>query len=130
MSGVCTEQEGSAKIVSAPKIETYRFGHLVVDGQAHSKDLIILPDHVVGGWWRQEGHAVHPDDLAVVLVTDPEILIVGQGAYGRMRVTHEASQALQAANIELIAQPTEQACQTYNRMREQGRVAAALHLTC
>ena len=116
--------------MSAPKIETYRFGHLVVDGQTHSKDLIILPDHVVGGWWRQEGHAVHPDDLALVLDADPEILIVGQGAYGRMQVTSEANQSLQAANIELIAQPTEQACQTYNQMREQRRVAAALHLTC
>lgn len=116
--------------MSAPKIETYRFGHLVVDGQTHSRDLIVLPDRVVGGWWRREGHAVHPDDLAVVFDSDPEILIVGQGAYGRMHVTPEASQSLRAANIGLIAQPTEQACQTYNRMREQRRVAAALHLTC
>jgi hypothetical protein len=116
--------------VSAPKIETYRFGHLVVDGQIHTKDLIILPDQVIGGWWRQEGHAVHPDDLATVLNADPEILIVGQGAYGRMHVTSEANQALLAARIELIAQPTKQACQTYNQMRAQRRVAAALHLTC
>ena len=116
--------------MTAPKIETYRFGHLVVDGQTHSKDLIILPEQVVGGWWRREGHAVHPEDLAVVLDADPEILIVGQGAYGRMRVTPEAKQSLQAASIELITQPTEHACQTYNQVREQKRVAAALHLTC
>ncbi len=116
--------------MSAPKIETYRFGQLVVDGQIHTKDLIILPDQVVGGWWRQEGHAVHPDDLAAVLNAEPEILIVGQGASGRMHVTPEAEQVLQAASIELVAQPTEPACQTYNRMREQRRVAAALHLTC
>jgi hypothetical protein len=116
--------------MTAPKIETYRFGHLVVEGQTHTQDLIILPDRVVGGWWRREGHAVHPDDLVTVLNADPEILIVGQGAYGRMHVTSETNQALQAANIELIAQPTEQACQTYNQMRAHRRVAAALHLTC
>lgn len=116
--------------MSAPKIETYRFGHLVMDGQIHTKDLIILPDQVISGWWRQEGHAVHPDDLTAVLDADPEILIVGQGASGRMHVTPEAKKALQAASIELMAQPTEQACQTYNQMREQRRVAAALHLTC
>jgi hypothetical protein len=116
--------------VSAPKIEAYRFGHLVVDGETHSKDLIILPDRVVSGWWRQEGHVVHPDDLAVVFDADPEILIVGQGAYGRMQVTSEANQSLQAANIKLVALPTEQACQTYNQMRAHRRVAAALHLTC
>jgi hypothetical protein len=116
--------------MSAPKIETYHFGQLVVDGQIHTKDVIILPDQVMGGWWRQEGHAVHPDDLAAVLDAEPEILIVGQGASGRMHVTPEAKQALQATSIELMAQPTEQACQTYNQMREQRRVAAALHLTC
>ena len=58
------------------------------------------------------------------------MLVVGQGAYGRMRVPAETRQALQAAGIELIAQPTEQACQTYNRLRQKRAVAAALHLTC
>lgn len=116
--------------MSAPKIEAYRFGQLVIDGQIYTKDVIILPDQIVGGWWRQEGHAVQPDDLAAVLKAEPEILIVGQGASGRMRVTSESEQTLQAASIELIAQPTEQACQTYNQMRGQRRVAAALHLTC
>ena len=113
--------------MSAPKIETYRFGHLVVDGQIYTKDVIILPDQVLGGWWRQEGHAVRSDDLAAVLEADLEILIVGQGASGRMRVTSEVEQALQVANIQLIAQSTKRACQTYNQMREQRRVAAALH---
>ena len=37
---------------------------------------------------------------------------------------------LQAADIELIAQPTKEACRTYNHLREQRTVAAVLHLTC
>lgn len=114
----------------APRIETYRFGHLVVDGQTHSRDVIILPSRVIGGWWRREGHALHPEDLEAVLKTRPELLIVGQGAYGRMKVTIGAQRAIEEAGIELIAQPTEQACQTYNRFRESRSVAAALHLTC
>lgn len=116
--------------MSAPQIDSYRFGHLVVDGQAHDRDAIILPDRVLGGWWRKEGHALHPDDLGAVLEAAPEVLVVGQGAYGRMRVTPEASRVLREAGIELVAQPTEQACQTYNRLREERPVAAALHLTC
>jgi hypothetical protein len=123
-----------------PEIKSYRFGCIVIDGETHTKDVIILPDRVIGNWWRQEGHSLHPGDLAdivdlcgsavAVSAIRPQVLIIGQGAYGRMRVTSEAQEALQAAGIELIIQPTKEACQTYNRLRERRMVAAALHLTC
>jgi len=53
--------------MSTPRIDSYRFGHLVVDGQPHTKDLIILPDKVIAGWWRKQGHTLLPDDLEEVL---------------------------------------------------------------
>jgi hypothetical protein len=47
-----------------PEIESCRCGRVVIiDGQVHEQDIIILPDRVVGGWWRKERHALHPDDL-------------------------------------------------------------------
>ena len=116
--------------MSAPSIETYRFGHIVIDGQPYDRDVIILPYRVLGGWWRKEGHVLHPDDLKTVFDAMPEVLVVGQGAYGKMKVAPETRQALQAASIELVALPTKEACQTYNRLRELQTVAAALHLTC
>jgi hypothetical protein len=116
--------------MSAPHIESYRFGRVVVDGQVHKKDLIILPDRVVGGWWRGEGHALHPADLELVFDAQPEVLVVGQGADGLMQVTPETQQALQAAGIQLIARPTGDACRVYNELSPRQSVAAALHLTC
>lgn len=112
------------------KIESYQFGRIVIDGKAHHKDVIILPDRVISGWWRKEGHALHPQDLEAVLEAAPEVLVVGQGASGLMRVTPETEQALHAAGIELIALPTGRAVETYNRLRGERAVAAALHLTC
>jgi hypothetical protein len=91
---------------------------------------IILPNRVIGGWWCKEGHALHPEDLEAVLEAAPEVLVVGQGAYDRMRVTEETEKALQDAGIELIALPTGQAVEAYNRLRDERAVAAALHLTC
>jgi hypothetical protein len=116
--------------MSAPRIDSYHFGHLTVDGKPYDRDVIILPDRVQGGWWRKEGHALHLADLDLVFEAQPDLLVVGQGAHGRMRVTQEASQALQAAGIDLVIQSTEQACQSYNRTRERRVVVAALHLTC
>lgn len=116
--------------MSAPQIESYRFGHIVIDGKSYSQDVIILPDRVLGGWWRKEGHVLHSDDLYAVFKAEPNLLVVGQGANGRMAVTQETRQAVKEAGIELIALDTEEACQTYNRMRGKQAVAAALHLTC
>ena len=36
-----------------PHIESFFFGHIVIDGRAYAQDVIILPDHVLGGWWRE-----------------------------------------------------------------------------
>ncbi|MCL7453252.1 MAG: Mth938-like domain-containing protein [Anaerolineae bacterium] len=113
-----------------PEIEGYRFGRIVVDGESHTRDLIILPGRVVGGWWRQEGHRLDADDLDAVFEAKPEVLVVGQGAYGRMKVPPETAQAIAEQGIELVAQPTGQACDTYNELRDGRQVAAALHLTC
>jgi hypothetical protein len=112
------------------KIESYQFGRIVIDGQAHYKDIIILPDRVLTGWWRKEGHALHPQDLEAVFEAAPEVLVVGQGASGLMRVADETKRALQDAGIELIALPTGKAVETFNHLRNKRAVAAALHLTC
>ena len=116
--------------MNTPHIDSYRFGHIVVDGRAYSKDMIILPDRIIANWWRKEGHTLHPEDLEEVLAARPDLLVVGQGAHGRMRITAEASKSLELAEIALVAEPTEQACRTYSQLRGQQAVAAALHLTC
>jgi hypothetical protein len=112
-------------------IEAYEFGRIVVDGQTYTADLILLPDRVQDNWWRREGHQLHPDDLSTLLDSDAEVLVVGQGRWGRMRVLPETEQLLRERGIELVALDTAAACQVYNQRRAAGaRVAAALHLTC
>jgi hypothetical protein len=113
-----------------PVIESYQFGEIVIDGATYQNDVIILPDGVKPEWWRDKGHVLQPQDLDAVLDANPEVLVVGQGASGRMRVTRETRKSLDGAGIELIAAPTPDAIETYNQMRGDRNVAAALHLTC
>ena len=46
-----------------PRIEGYRFGHLVVDGEEQTRDVIVLPDRVLTNWWRADGHRLVLADL-------------------------------------------------------------------
>ena len=116
--------------MSTPRIESYRFGHIVIDGQAHTNDVIILPGHVIGDWWRKEGHSLHTEDLDAVFDAAPSTLVVGRGANGRMRVPSQTRQVLEDAGIEVVTAKTGQAVEEYNQRRKEGDVAAALHLTC
>jgi hypothetical protein len=68
-----------------PRIEGYRFGQLVVDGEEQTRDVIVLPDRVVPNWWRADGHRLVLADLEDVFEELPEHLVVGTGAYGQMR---------------------------------------------
>jgi hypothetical protein len=116
--------------MSTPRIDSYRFGRIVIDNETFNKDVIIFPDRVFGPWWRDEGHVLQTVDLTSVFEAAPGVLVVGQGAYSRMHVPEETQRAIEAAGIKLISLPTGKACDTYNSLREQGKIVAALHLTC
>jgi len=116
--------------MKAPEIQDYRFGQMVVDGERHTQDLILLPDRVVANWWRKEGHRLDVEDLRAVLDAAPEVLVVGTGAYGLMKVPEETRRAVEAAGIELRAARTGKAWQLYNDMGKRRRTAGAFHLAC
>jgi len=116
--------------MGAPKVEDYRFGRIVVDGEQYTNDLILLPDRVAANWWRKEGHRLDVEDLQEALDAAPDVLVVGTGAYGLMKVPQETHAAVKAAGIELRAAPTGDAWQVYNKLRDQQRTAGAFHLTC
>lgn len=113
-----------------PEVESYRFGHMVVDGEEHTKDLILLPDRVISNWWRDQGHRLGANDLEAVLDAQPEVLVVGTGASGAMTVPRETREAIREADIELKVAQTGQAWRLYNDLQEERATAGAFHLTC
>ena len=112
-------------------IEDYSFGRIVINGKTYTSDVIVFPDRVMSDWWRNEGHELCPSDLWEVVQAKPEVLVVGTGHSGLMRVLPETEKYLKAQGIKLVAERTAEACQTFNRLLRSGKkVVAALHLTC
>jgi hypothetical protein len=112
-----------------PRIEGYRFGRLVVDGEEQTGDVIVLPDRVLTNWWRTDGHRLVLGDLDDVLEELPERLVVGKGAYGRMHPDPDVIDQLRQRGVEVEALPTAEAVRRYGEL-DPRRTAAALHLTC
>ena len=115
----------------APKIESYEFGRIVIDGREYRADVLVLPERVVADWWRLEGHSLAPEDLRDVVAAKPKILVVGTGAYGVMSVPGDTVTHLEGRGIKIEAYDTATAVRRYNDLVAAGEaVAAALHLTC
>ena len=112
------------------KIESYRFGKIIIAGKTYQKDIIIFPDRVHSNWWREQGHSLSMKDLEDVIAAQPKTLIVGTGTFGRMQIPADTLTQIEEAGIKMIAHKTEKACQVYNQCQEKGDVIAALHLTC
>ena len=111
-------------------VDSYQFGLIVVNGKEYTSDVIIFPERVRDGWWRKTGHELCLGDIAEVITENPEVLVVGTGASGLMKVLPEVQQAVEARGIKLIAEATDKACHIYNQLCQSQRVVAALHLTC
>ena len=112
-------------------IDSYDFGQIVINGRRYTSDVIVFPNRVRDSWWRREGHRLHVEDIeGAVQEEKPEVLVVGTGYSGLMKVLPETENYLKSKGIELIVQSTREACETFNRLVKSKRVIAALHLTC
>jgi len=112
-------------------IDSYRFGHIVVDGTSFDSDVMILPDgRVDSSWWRKEGHALTLDDINVLVAAAPEIIVAGTGASGRMRPEPALADQLDERGMSFKALPTDEAVDFFNEVRRDRKAGACLHLTC
>jgi uncharacterized protein len=106
----------------------YGEGFVLVNGERHEANLIVLPDRIVP--WNVAGFdALKETDFQVFAEMNLEILLLGTGP--KQRFPHpRLSQALAAKRVGVEAMDMRAACRTYNiLMAEERRVAAAILFT-
>ena len=112
------------------RIQSYRFGEIVIEGDKYRDDVMVFADRVRAGWWREKGHVLQVADLKEALEAGPEVLVVGTGTQQGMKVATEVVSHTKNAGIELLAYDTRMACQMFNELVGKRKVVAVLHLTC
>lgn len=125
-------------------IEKYKFGEIVINGQKYSHDVevrVFLDSDLqnrkyeVLDWWRKEGHVVDIEDINSCLEFDPQIIVIGTGAYGMAKVTQNLKEFLAKRKINLIVDTTGEAVKTFNILTEKEEnkgktIVGFFHLTC
>ncbi len=114
-------------------IESYRFGQIVIDNKVYTSDLKIINGVVKDNWWRSEGHVVSPSDIDDIMAARPDIVIIGTGASGMMKLAPGLSKAFTDKGIKVEALLTKLAAKRFNELVSRlgpSKVAFAAHLTC
>jgi hypothetical protein len=112
------------------KIDSYTFGAIVVNGKTYTSDVIIYPGRVDSMWWRKEGHLLQFADVEQALQARPEVLVIGTGYSGVMRVPAETVDRIAGQGIEVKVERTAAAVDVFNDLQGIKTVIAALHITC
>ena len=111
-------------------IDSYSFGIITIGNQKFTKDLIVYPDNINSNWRRKTGHLLSEDDIIEILEYKPEVLIIGTGSRGLMKVDEILKDKIKALGIEFVIKKTSEAVIEYNRIYKDKKVVATLHLTC
>ncbi|MHA2246980.1 MAG: Mth938-like domain-containing protein [Candidatus Hodarchaeales archaeon] len=112
-------------------IKNYSFGSIRINQNSYSNDVIIFPEEVLPNWWRKEGHNLHLEDLEEILQRKPDILIIGTGYNGIMKVNKNLIIQLEKMGMNILVKKSRNAVNDYNKLvKGNQKIAAALHLTC
>jgi len=110
-------------------IDSYSFGNIRIDGKEYTNDVIIIGSKVIS-WWRDEGHFAQVQDFKDI-PDGTEILVIGTGASGVMKVAEEVVEHFRKRKTRVIMEMTGNAVNTFNKLSEEKKkVAGAFHLTC
>jgi len=112
------------------KIDSYSFGRITINGKTYTSDIIIYPGRVDASWWRKEGHLLQLADVEEALRAKPDVLVIGTGHDGVMRVPRETIERIAGQGIEVKVERTAKAVALYNDLEGATTVIAALHITC
>jgi hypothetical protein len=111
-------------------IDDYAFGRIVIEGRTYTSDVIVYPDKVDPSWWRKEGHLLQKVDLFDVISAGPDIVVIGTGNQGVMKVPDNTVSFLESKGIRVIMGKTERAVEIFNEESKKGKTVGAFHLTC
>ena len=122
----------------AGPIEDFEWGRFVIRGKVHAedgqgvgKDIFLLGDAVYP-WEERVGHTLQPEMVACIQEKGVQVLVIGNGVNGRIRVPKRTRKRIRKYGVEiLIVEKTPAACEIYNQFYRAGEAVALLaHGTC
>lgn len=111
-----------------PRIDSSYFGSMIVDGKKYDRDILITWDGEIQE--RTGSHNFSKRDLEDVIMMGPEVVIVGIGNSGFVKIDPAAEVLAKVEGIEFIAKMTPKAVEDFNKYSRKKKVVGIFHITC
>jgi hypothetical protein len=116
-------------------IDATEFGSITVDGKTYEHDVIIRLSGKVEKRRKRlskekygTSHIISKAEAKFVFEDGCDLLIVGAGQDGNVRLSPEASKYFDKKHCRVFTQPTPEAIRAFNE--SHGRKIALMHVTC
>jgi len=111
------------------RIDSTKFGEVTVDGKTYYSDVRV--------WWdgrvemRESSHTFGMSEFAALLRKKPEVIVLGTGHPGSVKILPEVKQASEDQKIEIFAEPSSRAVEIFNAfIADRKKAVAVIHVTC
>ena len=110
-------------------IDSTKFGEVTVDGKTYYSD--------VRAWWdgkvemREGSRTFGMNEFITLLRKKPEMVVLGTGHPGSLKVLPEVGQAAEDQGVEIFAETSSKAIEMFNAfVADKKKVVAVIHVTC
>ena len=117
------------------RIEGTSFGSITIDGKTYDHDVLIRLDGTIAKRKKKlskklygTSHVVSEDEAKFVFEKGSELLVLGSGQEGNVRLSPEAETYLTKKGCKVVIQPTPEALRVFNNAR--GKKIGLFHVTC
>ncbi|UCD03411.1 MAG: hypothetical protein JSV63_02145 [Candidatus Aenigmatarchaeota archaeon] len=111
------------------KINGTKFGEITINGKPYDSDVTVYWDGKVD--YRQKEHVIEATEFVSVLRADPEIVVIGTGDEGVVRVAPEVNRIAENKKVKIYAEKTSKAYEIFNAFAHQRKkVVGIFHVTC
>jgi hypothetical protein len=111
------------------KIDGTKFGEITINGKPYDSDVTVYWNGKVS--YRTKEHTIEAGEFVNVLRSSPEMVVVGTGEEGIVRVTPEVNQLAEMKNVKIFADKTPKAVDIFNAFVDEGKkVVGIFHVTC
>jgi hypothetical protein len=118
-----------------PKIDKTKFGSITIAGKKYENDLIIRLDGKVEKRKKKlskeifgTSHTISLAEAEYVYEKDAELLIIGAGQQGMVKLSTEAADFFEKQHCAVKLLPTPEAIQHWNEAK--GAIIGLFHITC
>lgn len=108
-------------------ITKFKFGEIWINGKKYQDDVILTNDSIET---KESSHLVTREDIERLLIFDPEVIVIGTGSSGMVKIDEGARTLLTKEGIDLKVSKTPTAVNLFNNAVKNKRVAAIFHITC